>query len=50
MPVFEGWKLWKRNMPTTVYDPRVFGAIFVGYIAMSVSLNLATYMFSGIVF
>ena len=50
MPIFEGWKVWKRNMPTTVYDPRVFGLIFFGYIGVSVALSFARDIYGDMVF
>ena len=37
--MFEGWKIWKRNGPLSVYDPRVFGTVFVGYVFFSTMSN-----------
>ena len=49
MPVYEGWKLWKRNGPLSVYDPRMFGSIFIGYVAFSALSKFMQYNFSGLV-
>ena len=49
MPVFEGWKVWKRNMPTAVYNPRLFAAIIATYLAHCTLSNFLRENFTGLV-
>ena len=49
MPIYEGWKLWKRNVPTTVYNPRVFSAVLAGYITFSMASSFIKMSLVGIV-
>lgn len=49
MPVYEGWKLWKRNGPLSVYDIRTYGSIFLGYVAFSSICKYLQHNHSGIV-
>jgi hypothetical protein len=47
MPIFEGWKVWKRNMPTSVYNPRLFAAIIATYLAHCTLSNFLRENFTG---
>ncbi len=50
MVVYEGWKAFKRNPPTSVYNPRSFGLCMLTYVTFSVATEIARPYYHGMVF
>ena len=49
MVVYEGWKAFKRNPPTSVYNPRSFGLCMLTYVTFSVATEIARPYYHGMV-